>query len=331
MSPTPISEPASEVSDRVQGYWGSTDMAKRGAVRRASLVASIVALGFATAATSSASEYEHSVLAGTYQTIMYPGSLQSSVRYIGPTGALAGQYQATNGSWHGFTKIRGVWRSVTFPKGTDTFVADIGPHGELLGGYVGRDHFDHGFTELKGRFTSFFDSDGQGTHVSSGNALGAVAGTDNCSCEEPYGFVYRAHKFTVVGYPMGAPGENFATGIDNSGVTVGWEDGPDNGGHERAWEGSGSRYATINDPEQPIDGTTTPNGMSPNGEIVGVWAPVTAPGTGAYVQIGNRYWDMPPGPGGALTIEPMYANWFGVVVGFILSSNVESGFEFVPS
>jgi hypothetical protein len=275
-------------------------------------------------------------LTGAYRTITFPKSLQTVVRFIGPTGSIAGTYEAKNGKWYGFTKINGTWKSVSFPKWPSSYVVDIAAHDELLGGNFRPGWGGEVFSERNGKFKQlpYLET---GANLTGGNVHGDLAAADSGS-EGNDAFVFHDGNWEGVDPPAPPgviPGSSVnAEGIDDAGAVVGtasWLTDQEQGPPAYAWELQNGTYTNIDDPEQGLGGLTLPSGIGPTGEVVGVWVSYVSNTSGAYVESNGTFADLPAaGPVEPSSIYPRSANKAGAIVGYLDVNGLEKGFEFVP-
>lgn len=166
---------------------------------------------------------------GRFTTIRIPGAQQVQALGINNRGQVVGQYDAADGSLHGYLLDRGRLTTVDGPPGaTGAAVLDISDDGEMVGLYLDAAGAQHAFELSQGRYTTI-DAPGAPFTVPFGvNDRGQIAGFTVRTL--PLGFTSDAHGFvlregvggtlTAVDVP-GAVGGTIVTDINNAGVAAG--------------------------------------------------------------------------------------------------------------
>jgi hypothetical protein len=68
---------------------------------------------------------------------------------INLSGQIAGNYQSSDGKWHGYLLSNGTYTSIDYPNATQTQVYGLNDLGELSGNWVDAAGHDHGFYAVK--------------------------------------------------------------------------------------------------------------------------------------------------------------------------------------
>src|SRR5262252_5068043 len=87
---------------------------------------------------TSADGHQHGFLlnCGKYQTIDFPGSIETGARWINPRGEIVGEYTDARGKIHGFLLVRGNFTSFDYPGADSTAAFGIGTNGDIVGPYT---------------------------------------------------------------------------------------------------------------------------------------------------------------------------------------------------
>jgi hypothetical protein len=254
-----------------------------------------------------------------------PGAMFTIVRGITTAGVVAGQYEDSNGAFHGFTyDTSGNFVIIDAPgAGTlsyqGTRLLGVSESGEICGYYIDSTQDTHGYLRnTSGVFTTLNAPGSNGTLATGVNDSDEVAGIYTNSNYVNVGFLWTASS----GFTTFAPAQSAAVDdaqINASGEIAGlYETRVKRRGFYRAVDGTiitfnGSAVAT----------GTYVDGFNDNGAMTGFF--IDATGWHGFVRQGNSFTEFDVG-GSAFT-EGIGINDAGTVTGsYVDASNVSHGF-----
>jgi probable HAF family extracellular repeat protein len=234
----------------------------------------------------------------TFTTIDVPGAGFTGAEGINTAGDVVGYYGDTNsGPFHSFLLSGGLFTFIDYPGASSTVATGINDSGVVIG-YTGNIRV-HGFLYEAGTFVPIRHGTDTATFTMGiNNVREVVGGTGTVNTTK--GFELRGHTFRKVA-PPGSHVYVYATGVNNFGDVVGWDD---SGG----FASSHGRFKTIQFPGADL---TEALGLNDSGVIVG-WYFVG--GSAFGFSIINRQYTSFAYPGAKGTL-PRGINASGQVVG----------------
>jgi len=141
----------------------------------------------------------------SFQTIDYPGALETIPSQINDADTIVGLYFDPFGVPHGFLLKNGQFSSIDYPGAVDTVAYDINLNGDIVGAYDSPDFKTHGFQLRNGNFSSIdfpFDRTTQATAI---NSAGKIVGYHSAQYGGPVypylGFLLAGKKTSDVTFP----------------------------------------------------------------------------------------------------------------------------------
>jgi probable HAF family extracellular repeat protein len=157
---------------------------------------------------------------GVFQTITFPGSLDTSAAGINDLGEIVGNYQDQNTKFfHGFSLRSGTFEKLDFPGAVWTFPLGINNSGEIVG-FWATDTEEEGFLYSEGKWQNIAPGGLNGATVNGINNLGQIAGTASDLKGNYHGFVFSHGAFITLDFPGAS--ETVVLGISDLGQVVGY-------------------------------------------------------------------------------------------------------------
>lgn len=261
---------------------------------------------------------------GTFTTIDFPGSTNTSPTDINADGEIVGTYlSATDGNTHGFVRSRNEeFTSIDFPGAVFTFAAGINSSGDITGQYrlAGEaSNVRHGFLLSEGEFTTIDPPGAIVTNALGINDRGDIAGR-YCAVlpclpgghiGNFHGFLLSNGEFTTVDFPDAVL--THAWKINPRRQILGVYVGTDSRFH--LYQLSDGEFTTIDIPGA-IEVVPDLGGLNPRGDIVGGYCPAepcTIQNRRGFLLSGREFFSI-DFPGATRTI-PLGINARGEMVG----------------
>ena len=149
----------------------------------------------------------HGWLATTssFQTIDYPGALETIPSQLNDAGTIVGLYFDPLGVPHGFLLQNGQFSSIDYPGALDTAAFDVNLNGDIVGAYDAPNFTTHGFLLKNGSFSSIDFPFNRTTQATAINSVGKIVGFHSVQfggAVYPYlGFLLAARKTSDVIFP----------------------------------------------------------------------------------------------------------------------------------
>jgi hypothetical protein len=171
---------------------------------------------------------------GHFESIDYPGAVDSRIRSIGRTGELVGNFgDYAEGIEHGFIKDGSGFHQVDYPGSLGSDVHGGNGHGQYVGDFAGEDDKVQAFVLSHGRFTAFaVPGPYTGTSARGITPSGVIVGlVEDSVTFNLRGFVKIGERITFIDYPgasstsvnrINARGEIVGTFIAADGVPRGF-------------------------------------------------------------------------------------------------------------
>jgi len=141
----------------------------------------------------------------SFQTIDYPGALETIPSQINDAGTIVGLYFDAVGVPHGFAIQNGQFSSIDYPGALDTAAFDVNLNGDIVGAYDAPDFTTHGFLLRNGSFSSIDFPFNRTTQATAINSVGKIVGYHSAQfggAVYPYlGFLLAGRKTSDVTFP----------------------------------------------------------------------------------------------------------------------------------
>ncbi len=226
---------------------------------------------------------------GRFTTIDVPGASGSEACGIKPAGEIVGGYLDSNWVGHGFLLSHGRFTRIDVPGASGSVAYGINPAGEISGQYTNSNGVSHGFLLSHGRYFTIDPPGSTSTSADGINPAREIVGFYVDGAALYHGFLFSKGNYISIDVP-GASG-SAAFGINPAGEIVGEYDDYSGVGH--GFLLSEGTFTTIDFPNANVV-YTNPDGISPQGDIVGAYV-VYLPDSGSYVYHGfllkrERHW-----------------------------------------
>jgi probable HAF family extracellular repeat protein len=202
-------------------------------------------------------------------TIPAPAGTTATPTALNDNGAIVGLLGSGSGmNFHlsGFLFSGGVFTHFSFPGAANTFPHGINKQGVIVGSFdTATGNGQSAFMVHNGVFSQINIPGFPGAPaIAEGiNELGDIVGQFNGNGSD-FGFLLHQGKLTIISFP-GARGGTFANSINNQGVVVGtYHLTEDDSDHGFMWKNGAFTNIVF-----PGAGSTTPNKINDNGDIVG--------------------------------------------------------------
>jgi len=141
----------------------------------------------------------------SFQTIDYPGALETIPSQINDAGTIVGLYFDAVGVPHGFAIQSGQFSSIDYPGALDTAAFDVNLNGDIVGVYDAPDFTSHGFLLRSGSFSAIDFPFNRTTQATGINSAGKIVGYHSVQfggAVYPYlGFLLAGKKTSDVTFP----------------------------------------------------------------------------------------------------------------------------------
>ena len=142
----------------------------------------------------------------SFQTIDYPGALETIPSQINDADTIVGLYFDAVGVPHGFALQNGQFSSLDYPGALDSAAFDVNLNGGIVGAYDAADFTTHGFLFRNGSFSSIDFPFNRTTQATGINSTGKIVGYHSvqfgASTGYPYlGFLLAGRKTSDVTFP----------------------------------------------------------------------------------------------------------------------------------
>jgi VCBS repeat-containing protein/probable HAF family extracellular repeat protein len=210
----------------------------------------------------------YDISSATYITINDPsGSNGTDGRGINDLGQIVGSY--ANGITNlGYLYSGGTYTTLFHPSAVfGTFAQGINDTGQVVGYYGDSNAIPHGFLYAGGTYTTLDDPLAtNGTQAHDINDAAQIVGTYTDGTGT-HGFLYSGGTYTTINDPLAAPGQTFATGINDLGQIAGHYYDLSGGAH--GFLDIGGNFTTIDD--NLVTGGTFVQDINNAGQIVGYY------------------------------------------------------------
>ena len=164
----------------------------------------------------------------SYHVLNIPGASGALVTSINASHQMAGVYQDSGGTGHGFVYDGKSLITIDAPGATETFVWKISDSGLIVGFYSDSKDVQHGFLDKNGTFSNIDFPHSSATSANGVNSGGEIAGIYNDSQGFAHGFVLSNGMYSSIDFP-GAKG-TYGYDINDAGTIAGsYEAGTEHG------------------------------------------------------------------------------------------------------
>ena len=209
------------------------------------------------------------VVADTYTTIDFPGAISTDLSGINSSGVMVGSYTDSTGASHAFKFDGGAFTAIDYPGAILTAAFSVNPRGDVAGYFQDAANQWHGFVLSDGDyFVQDYPGATTGTFTLGVGANGTLVGefkTGQTFGQLGFAWILRDGRYVELAPPGSV--HAFATSINPRGDVVGRL--VDAAGQQLAWKlDKKGTYSIIRVPQASL---TNARGISPKGEVVGVY------------------------------------------------------------